>query len=206
MLCNRHRIEIYELYRSLPRLETQRHVLRKIAPDDLQDIFAYASDPEVTQHLRWGPHKTQSETRAYLDQVLLEYQTGQDGPWGMEYRDSGRIIGSIHLMAISAQHRKAEIGFVLARTYWNQRLATEALRRVLAYCFETVGLNRLEGLCLVENHAAKRVLEKVGMVREGLLRESLFQKGAFRNFELYAILRHDQATHREQHGPQFCAF
>ena len=184
------RIEIAELTRSLPRLVTRRLILRKMAPEDLQDLFAYASDPEVTRHLRWGPHQTETETKAYLDQVLLEYQTGQDGPWGMEFRDTGRLIGSIHLMALSSQHRKAEVGFALSRTYWNRGLATEALRRVLAHSFETVGLNRLEALCLVENHAAKRVLEKVGMVREGLLRESLFQKGAFRDFELYAILRY----------------
>ena len=191
MPCRGHRIEVAELYRSLPRLDTRRLVLRKLAPEDLQGVFAYASDPEVTQHLRWGPHRTQGQTKTYLDQVLQEYQTGQDGPWGMEYKDTGRLIGSIHLMAISAQHRKAEIGFVLSRTRWNRGLATEALRCVLAYSFETIGLNRLEGLCLVENHAAKRVLEKVGMVREGLLRESLFQKGAFRDFELYAILKRD---------------
>ena len=184
-------IDVPELYRSLPRLETQRLVLRQINPDDLQDLFAYASDPEVTRHLRWGPHRTQAETEAYLDQVLQEYQTGLDGPWGMEYKDTGKLIGSIHLMDVTAQHRKAEIGFVLSRAYWNRGLATEALRRVLAYSFETVGLNRLEGLCLVENHAARRVLEKAGMVREGLLRQYLFQKGAFRDFELYAILRRD---------------
>lgn len=184
-------IEITEPYRSLPRLDTQRLVLRKIEPKDLQDIFAYASDPEVARHLRWGPHKTQGETKTYLDQVLQEYQTGQDGPWGMEYKNTARLIGSIHLMAVSAQHRKAEIGFVLSKAYWNRGLATEALRRVLAYSFKTVGLNRVEGLCLAENHAARRVLEKVGMVREGLMREYLFQKGTFRDFELYAILRRD---------------
>lgn len=185
------RIDIAELYRSLPQLETQRLVLRKLEPDDLQDLFAFASDPEVTRHLRWGPHRTLGETEAYLNQVLHEYQTGQDGPWGMEYKDIGKLVGSIHLMGVSAQHRKAEIGFVLSRTCWNQGLATEALRRVLAYSFETVGLNRIEGLCAVKNHATRRVLEKVGMVREGLLREYLFHKGAFRDFELYAILRRD---------------
>lgn len=184
-------IEIAEIYRSLPRLETQRLVLRRIEPNDLQDIFAYASDPEVARNLRWGPHKTQGETKTYLDQVLQEYQTGQDGPWGMEPKDKGRLIGSIHLMEVSVQHRKAGIGFVLSRAYWGRGLAVEALGRVLVYSFETVGLNRMEGLCLVENHAARRVLEKVGMVREGLLRQYLFQKGAFRDFELYAILRGD---------------
>lgn len=184
-------IEIAKLTRSLPRLVTRRLVLRKMTPDDLQGVFAYASDPEVTQHLRWEPHKTQGETKAYLDQVLQEYQTRQDGPWGIEYRDTGRLIGSLHLMAINAQHRKAEIGVVLSRAHWNRGFATEALRRVLAYSFETAGLNRLEGLCLVENHAAKRVLEKVGMAREGLLQQYLFQKGVFRDFELYAILKRD---------------
>jgi hypothetical protein len=72
-------------------------------------------------------------------------------------------------MNISAQHSKAEIGFVLSRPYWNKGLMSEALTSVLEYSFEHIRLNRIEGSCLVDNRAGIAVLEKVGMKREGLL-------------------------------------
>jgi ribosomal-protein-alanine N-acetyltransferase len=159
--------------------------------DDLEDMFAYSSDEETTRFLRWGPHKTLAETESYLREVLRQYERDQDGPWGVEHRQSSRLIGAIHLMAINAQHSKAEIGFVLSRSYWNKGLMFEALARVLEYAFESIGLNRIEGFCLVENRAGMRVMEKVGMKQEGVLREHLFQKRAFRDFCLYAMLKRD---------------
>jgi ribosomal-protein-alanine N-acetyltransferase len=92
-------------------------------------------------------------------------------------------------MTINAQHSKAEIGFVLSRLYRNKGLTSEALARVLGYAFESIGLNRVEGFCLLDNRAGMRVLEKAGMQQEGILREHLFQKGAFRDFCLYAMLK-----------------
>jgi ribosomal-protein-alanine N-acetyltransferase len=68
---------------------------------------------------------------------------------------------------------------------------SEALARVLAYSIADIGLNRVEAFCLVDNQAAARVLEKVGMVQEGVLRDYVFQKGAFWNFSVYSVLRRD---------------
>ena len=110
-------IKVNEIYKNLPRLETTHFILRKVTVDDLEDMFAYSSDEEVTRFLRWGPHRTQEETECTMREVLREYEEGKDGPWGIEYRQTGRVVGSIHLMAISAQHSKAEIGFVLSRSY-----------------------------------------------------------------------------------------
>ena len=179
-----------EIYKNLPELKTPRMLLRKMTIVDLEDVFAYSSDEDVTRFLRWGPHQTIEETESYIREVIQEYQEGKDGPWVIEYIGTGRVIGSIHLMTISAQHSKAEVGFVLSRAYWNRGLMSEALSRVLEYSFEGIGLNRIEGYCLVDNQAGIRVMEKAGMKKEGTLREHLFQKGAFRDFDLHSMLRH----------------
>ncbi len=179
-----------DFYQHLPCLETQRLVLRKATRNDVSDVFVYASDAEVTHYLRWGPHQTLSETGDYIDQVLADHRTGRDGPWFIEYKRDRNIIGSIHLMGISIQHRKAEVGFALSKEYWNQGVMTEALRRVLEYSFE-IGLNRVEGLCPDDNRAAARVMEKLGMKKEGELRQYLFQKGAFWDFCIYSILQQE---------------
>jgi ribosomal-protein-alanine N-acetyltransferase len=68
---------------------------------------------------------------------------------------------------------------------------SEALTRVLEHSFESIGLNRIEGLCLVNNRGGIGVMEKVGMKQEGVLREYLFQKGAFRDFAVHSMLKRD---------------
>jgi ribosomal-protein-alanine N-acetyltransferase len=188
-------IKVTEFYKNLPKLETTHLLLRKVTLDDLHDIFTYSSDGEVTQHLRWGPHKTPEDTKAYLCEVMKEYQDGQDGPWGIEHRVTGHVIGHIHLMAIDAFHRKAQVGFVCSKDFHSTGMIPEAMREVMSYSFEIMGLNRLEGLCLVEDRWTRGVMEEVGMVKEGLLRESNFQKGAFRDFVMYALLKRDFQHH-----------
>ena len=183
--------KVKDFYQDLPRLETTRLILRKAIESDVSDVFAYASDAEVTQFLRWGPHQALIETENYIKGVLAEYHEGRDGPWMIELKQNNRVVGHIHLMEISVPHSKAQVGCVLSRAYWNKGIATEALRAALAYAFDKtgLGLNRVEGLCIRENWTARRVLEKAGMLAEGELREYLYQKGRFWDFSLYAILR-----------------
>ena len=128
---------------------------------DLEDVFAYSSDEEVTRFLRWGPHRTLEQIEGYICDVLQEYQEGRDGPWGIEHKETGSVIGAIHLMAISVQHSKAEIGFLLSRAYWGRGLMLEALASVLAFSFERIGW------------------------------EYIFQKGAFRDVGVYSMLKQD---------------
>ncbi len=183
-------VSISDFYQHLPSLETTRLVLRNATRNDVSDVFVYASDAEVTRYLRWGPHQTLSETENYVKQVLADHRTGRDGPWFIEYKQNSKVIGSIHLMGISTQHHKAEVGFALSKDYWNRGLMTEALQTVLEYSFR-VGLNRIEGLCINDNRAAARVMEKLGMKKEGELRQYLFQKGAFWNFCVYSMLEQE---------------
>lgn len=182
-------VKIKDFYQNLPHLATTRLALRKVTKSDVLDIYAYSSDVEVTRFLRWGPHQTVKDTKNYISEVLVQYREGQDGPWGIELKKVNSIIGHIHLMEIDLLHRKAQIGFVLSKSYWNKGIMTEALITVLEYSFEKLGLNRVEGLCISSNQAAIRVLEKVGMKKEGVLKEFLFQKGTFWDIGIYAILK-----------------
>ena len=138
---------VLDFYRDLPRLETERLVLRKAEMRDAPSIFAFASDSDVTRYLRWGPHKDLNQTVDYLEGMLAESVAGRDGSWVLSLKQTQTVIGQIHLMEIDVVDRKAQVGFVLAKEHWNQGLATEALREVLRYAFEHLGLNRVEALC-----------------------------------------------------------
>ena len=124
---------VLDFYRNLPRLETERLVLRKAERRDALSIFAFASDSETTRYLRWGPHKDLNQTVDYLEGMLADSAAGRDGSWVLTLKQTQAVIGQIHLMEIDVVDRKAQVGFVLSKDYWNQGLATEALREVLRY-------------------------------------------------------------------------
>jgi [ribosomal protein S5]-alanine N-acetyltransferase len=178
-----------DFYRSLPRLETPRLIIRQATQKDVTDIFVYSSDTEVTRYLRWRPHQTIPETKKYIDEVLRQYNEGRDGPWLLENKNNHIVIGQIHLMEIEIKHQKAKVGFVLSKSYWNKGFMTEALRMILEYSFRDLGMNRIEGWCVAQNRAGMKVMEKSGMRKEGELREYQFQKGMFWDFSVYSILR-----------------
>ena len=111
--------------------------------------------------------------------------------WAIVEKASGRVIGTIRMGEYRAQHGRASVGYALARPYWNRGLTTEALRAVLRFGFDVVGLNRIFAVCYPEDPASARVMENVGMTYEGTLRDAAFEKGRYRSLKVYAILRQE---------------
>lgn len=92
-------------------------------------------------------------------------------------------------MDIDERHLKADVGVVVNAQYWRKDIGSEALQRVLAFCFDDLSLQRVQGLPITENAAACRMLEKCGMQREGTLRRYAMQKGRWWDFNVYSILK-----------------
>jgi ribosomal-protein-alanine N-acetyltransferase len=183
-----------DFYRDLPLLRTRRLLLRPLCLGDAEDYFEFGSDPGVTQFLRWGPHPSPAATKEYLQGVVQEYPAGRDGPWGIELRENGKLVGAVHLMNIEAAHSSANIGIVVARSYWRIGLATESLEAVTDCVFRRVGLHRLQALCHTENSAACALFERVGFRHEGTLRHYAIQKGAHTDFHVYGLLASEPPT------------
>jgi [ribosomal protein S5]-alanine N-acetyltransferase len=99
-----------------------------------------------------------------------------------------RLIGVIHLMEIYPNHHSADVGLALNRAYWSQGFGREALLRVLAFSFAELKLHRIQGLPVFGNIAARRLAKTCGMIYEGTLRDTCFQKGAFRSFDVFSML------------------
>jgi RimJ/RimL family protein N-acetyltransferase len=150
-------------------LQTARLVLRRPRPDDASAVFAtYASDEEVTRYLGWARHATVDATRAFLDFSDDEWRRWPAGPYLVEARDSGMLLGSTGL-AFETPWRAAT-GYALARTAWGRGLATEALLAMVDVA-RRVGVVRLQAICHVDHGASRRVLEKGGFAHEGVLRK-----------------------------------
>ena len=179
------------VFSHLPTLKTERLILRPLKMRDAQDMYAYAQDPEVSRHVLWEAHKSLRDTRAFLRSAIRQYRKGFPGSFAIEWKASGRMIGTVGFMWINGEYRSAEVGYSLSRDYWNRGLMTEALRRVVDFGFEDLRLNRIEAQHETDNPASGRVMEHAGMRYEGTLRRRLYNKGKFVDVALYAVLRDD---------------
>ncbi len=187
------RSEAAGIFADLPELETERLLLRKMRPDDAEAMFAYASNPEVTRYVLWETHGSMKESEDFLRSASEGYERGDFGGWGVVLKASGAFVGTCG-MEPAPEHSRAELGYVLAREHWGRGLMPEAVRRVIRFCFERMGLNRVEARCIAENTPSARVMEKAGMSYEGTLREREYIKGAHRDMKMYSILRREYAT------------
>ena len=159
---------------------------------DAPDIYRYASDPEVSRYVLWEPHRSISDTRAYIRYIRSLYHHGMPSSWAAEDRRSGTVIGSIGFMGYSPVHHTAEIGYSFSKDYWNRGYATQALHAVIRTAFHNLpDLNRIEAQHDIRNPASGRVMEKCGMKKEGVLRERLYNKSEYVDVTLYAVLRSD---------------
>ena len=176
-------------------IETERLLLRPARMRDAQDMYEYSKDPQVALHVLWDAHQSIRETRAVLRQMIRDYRYAPPFSYVIVLKSENRVIGTIGLMNYSKLNRSAEIGYSLARAYWNRGLMTEALVRMLAYCFTELRLNRIEAQYEVDNPASGAVMRNAGMHHEGTLRKRLFNKGRFHDMELYAILKEEFHAH-----------
>ncbi len=152
------------------RFETERLILRKPRLDDAPAIFtAYAQDPEVTRYLTWRPHKDVEETYAIVKLMLKLWDEGKAYSYAITFRDSGSVVGMI---AMHPDGFKVGIGYVLAHPHWGKGYMTEALRTIVKWALSRPDVYRVFAICDVENPASARVMEKAGMLREGLLRRN----------------------------------
>ena len=178
-------------YTYMPDLQTPRLVLRKLQMRDAGDIFRYSRDTEVARHVLWEAHRSIGDSRAYLRYMLRKYRSHESASWGIELMENRRIIGTIGFMWIQSDNAAAEVGYSLSRDFWNYGIMTEARRAVIAHGFGSMNLNRIEAQHETTNPASGAVMRKCGMVREGTLRQRLYNKGRYVDVELYAILRRD---------------
>jgi ribosomal-protein-alanine N-acetyltransferase len=149
-------------------IKTERLRLRKAKLADAEAIFRqYAQDPEVTRYVSWRAHRNLEETREYVQMCLLAWDVGKAFHWVIESAEDKQVIGMI-IARVNAE--KWELGYVLAQAYWRQGYMTEALTAIIAWALKQKEIHRVWAVCDIDNKASARVMEKIGMQREGILK------------------------------------
>ena len=182
-------MDIKDLFTPFPVLPTPRLILRALRLADLDDLYEYASDPEIDHHVPWEHYKNIEEARENLHEFLEEYEKDGLGAWGIEHRADKKLIGIINTSLPHRINRRVELGYTISCAYWGQGLATEAVKEVIKFGFEKMELVRMEAVVLPDNPASARVLEKAGMQFEGLLHNYQIWHGQPRDLQMYAITR-----------------
>lgn len=182
---------VYHLFSHIPTLETGRLTLRGMRVSDAPDMYAYASREDVTRYLLWQPHRSMSYTRDYLTYVGQRYRTGDFFDWALVCRADGRMIGTCGFTSFDFAASSGEIGYVLNPDYSGQGLATEAVREILRFGFERLGLHRLEARFMRGNDRSRRLMERVGMQFEGWARDAIRVQEQYRTVGTCAILEQE---------------
>lgn len=177
--------------KNMPEMETDRLLLRKITLDDVDDLFEFSSDPDVSRYMRWETNEAKEETMAFVRAVIQGYGNGTSGDWAIVHKKHKKVIGTCAFVSWSNEHQKAEIGFILHQGYWGQGFALEAVTTFITYGSEVLKLNRIEGHCDPENIGSEKVMRKAGMTFEGVLRKNERIKGEFSDTKIFSILKEE---------------
>lgn len=175
-----------------PVLETGRLRLRGLVPADAPAIAALAGDPAVAATTLRVPHPYPPETALrFIEGQRQLFETGQGVAYAVEEKAEGCLCGCVGL-GRDEEHHHAELGYWIGVRWWGRGYATEAARLVIAWGFAHLRLHRITARHFASNPASGRVLEKLGMRREGLLREHYFKEGrGFEDAVLYGLLLGD---------------
>ena len=162
----------------------ERITLRKLGRGDLEFFFKWASDPEVTRWMTWEPYTSLIEAEKFLIEVAENHS------WFNAICLDGVPVGSITLTQFKgASSCRAELGYVLAKSFWGQGIATVAVKQALSLAFNTLPLERIEALVDPTNIASQKVLVKAGMTCECLLKKYFVFKGAVSDRYMFSITR-----------------
>ena len=145
----------------IDHLETSRLILRPWCEDDAEDLYTYASDPEVGPPAGWPPHTSVENSLEIIRTVLSAPET-----YAVCLKESGKPIGSIgfHRNDLAEQDDEYELGYWIGKPFWGQGLIPEASREMLRYAFEDLGTNRIWCGYYDGNEKSRRVQEKLGFV------------------------------------------
>ncbi|MEZ4726790.1 MAG: GNAT family N-acetyltransferase [Caldilineaceae bacterium] len=187
---------------TFPVLETERLILRDVRLDDAADVLVFRGDPYV-QRFNSEPLKSIEEAAALIKEGHQQRAMQAGLGWAITLRGQDRVLGGVSLHAWEKYHRRAEVGYDLARAFWGQGIGSEAVRAVLRFGFDQLNLNRIEAATIADNHESVNLLKKLGFRLEGTRRGYSWEEdGTFHDSAMFGLLRDEfTVAAKGQHTP-----
>jgi [ribosomal protein S5]-alanine N-acetyltransferase len=174
-----------------PVLHTPRLTVRPVDVADLPDLMAVNGDDAVTRFLPYATWTCTEDAQSWLQRMRALEATGTGRQFVLASKANGRVVGTLLLFKADAGSARCEIGYVLGREHWGRGLMFEALQAACDTAFTSAGLRRLEAEVQPDNTASNAVLQRLGFVREGTLRQRWVGKGRAYDTHVWGLLASD---------------
>jgi RimJ/RimL family protein N-acetyltransferase len=182
-----------------PTLTTERLTLRPFVMDDAWDVERLAGMREIADTTLNIPHPYPvGAARAWIESHPPAWEAGRGVTFAIVETKTGKLVGAISLM-IKPEHRRAELGYWIARERWNEGYATESSQRLLDFGFDLLGLHRIQARHFARNPASGQVMKKLGMQQEGIERDWAIKWDRFETLVVYSILESEWRARRREH-------
>ncbi|MGP8290747.1 GNAT family N-acetyltransferase [Vreelandella zhanjiangensis] len=178
----------------LPVIETERLTLKPLALNDSQSLLEIFSDPEVMRYWNTPSWSTLQDAIDFIDESSASIHRQEALVLGIYVKSTGELAGKCMLFGYDRESKRAEIGFGLSRVCWGKGYIGEAGEALIQYGFTSLGLRRIEAEIDPNNHSSAKALEKLGFLREGLLRERWEINGIVSDSAMYGRLVSDHRT------------
>ncbi len=172
-------------------IETDRLILRPFTSSDIDDVFSYASDPKMTRFVTWEAHKTKEDSRTFLEWIASATSHDKDKLffiYAVVLKGTNGVIGTIDFK--NKNKFCAQVDYSIGKKYWNNGYVSEGVKAIVEWSYNSLPeITRYQAFCQPENIGSRKVMEKVGMEYEGLLRKYFVIKGIPVDVVHYALIR-----------------
>jgi len=176
--------------RKFPQLETGRLILREMTLDDIEFYFHHFNNEKIIEGSCFPGPKDLDTAKAELELYCINpFKEGTGIRWGIVRKDSDELVGTCGYYDWSKTSRRAEIGYDLDPTHWGHGIMTEALRVMLKYGFQEMGLNRIQAIIDSKNKRSINLVQRLDFKKEGVLRQRSYFRGRFLDDVCFSILR-----------------
>lgn len=177
--------------KQMPVLTTERLILRLFTLKDCKTVQTLAGEKDIAKTTLTIPHPYKDGmAKQWITSHKKKFVKGELVCLAITEKDDKNVIGAISL-TVNTKHNRAELGYWVGKKYWRKGYCTEAAHAIIHYGFHSLKLNRIYATHFILNKASGRVMQKVGMIREGLLKQHVLKWGTYIDLVQYGILQDD---------------
>lgn len=174
-------------------LEADSIYFKPLHTEDAGEIFAYASDEEVSRFIGWKLMKTLEETKTFIETMINREAAGNHLYASVVEKASRKVIGTVMIFNFDEEANKAEVGYVFHKAGWSKGYGTQSLALVSVFAFDRLKLHKLHANVVDVNVGSARILEKNGYVFEGRLRDHYYIEDKYYDCLLYGKINGEES-------------
>jgi len=180
-------------FNPFPGFETERLLLNRVECNsiNIEAILKLRSNGDAMHYIGKPLATNKADAEDLIMRMANDLENNTGIGWGIWYKHTNTLIGTIGYHRIQKENHRAEIGYMILPKYWNQGIMSEAMKMILKHGFDTLQFHRIEAVIDPRNESSAAILKKFGFVKEAHLRENYFFNDTFLDSEIYALLKVD---------------